>query len=251
MSEQVINDHLVCIVGESSGGKSASLRNLLNQEGVLYLNCEAGKRLPFVNKFMNVNITDPKIITAYFEQIEEKDEFHTIVIDSQTFMMDMYESVHVLGPGCPQGKNGPDTMKGWGNYAQFFKNLMQYSVAKSTKNVIFTAHVHSIMNEESAIIEKCIPVKGSLAKNGIEAFFSTIVAAKKMPITQLEGYESPLLNITEEEKAIGVKYVFQTRLTKTTVNERIRSNMGMWAVNETFIDNDAQLLLERLKEYYG
>ena len=35
------NDNLVLIGGESSGGKTASLRNLKNPEGVMYLNCES------------------------------------------------------------------------------------------------------------------------------------------------------------------------------------------------------------------
>ncbi len=36
------NTNLVLICGASAGGKSASLRNLKNPEGVLYLNTEAG-----------------------------------------------------------------------------------------------------------------------------------------------------------------------------------------------------------------
>jgi len=39
MSTQM-NDHLVLISGKSAGGKSASLMNLRNPEGVMYLNCE-------------------------------------------------------------------------------------------------------------------------------------------------------------------------------------------------------------------
>ena len=35
------NDNLVLICGESAGGKSASLRNSKNPEGVMYLNCES------------------------------------------------------------------------------------------------------------------------------------------------------------------------------------------------------------------
>ena len=38
----VENDNLVLIGGESAGGKTASLRNLNNPEGIIYLNCEAG-----------------------------------------------------------------------------------------------------------------------------------------------------------------------------------------------------------------
>ena len=41
MSDHV-NDNLVLIVGESGCGKSLSLKDLPNQEKVMYLNCEAG-----------------------------------------------------------------------------------------------------------------------------------------------------------------------------------------------------------------
>lgn len=40
---QQTNDNLILIGGESGAGKSASLMNLRNPEGVLYLNCEAGE----------------------------------------------------------------------------------------------------------------------------------------------------------------------------------------------------------------
>jgi hypothetical protein len=66
----------------------------------------------------------------------------------------------------------------------------------------------------------------------------------------LEGQDSKLLNITPQEEALGFKYVFQTGLTKETVHERIRGPMGMWGVNETFIDNDLQLVINRLHDYY-
>jgi predicted transcriptional regulator len=156
--------------------------------------------------------------------------------------MDMYESRHVL--------TAKDTMKAWSNFQQFYKKLMQYYVAKSSKNVIFTAHVQSILNEQEMIMEKKVPIKGALKANGIESYFSTIVSARAVNLDTLEGYQNPLLNITADEQAIGLKYVYQTRLTKETVNERIRAPMGMWQINETFIDNNAQYLLDRLQEYY-
>ena len=43
-----VNDNLVLVVGKSAAGKSASLMGLENPEGVMYLNCEAGKKLPFL-----------------------------------------------------------------------------------------------------------------------------------------------------------------------------------------------------------
>lgn len=128
---------------------------------------------------------------------------------------------------------------------------MQDYVAKSKCNVIILAHVRSIMNESAMVMEKKVPVKGALQANGIEAYFSTVVTARRIPIIELENYKNPLLNITEEEEILGFKHVYQTKLTKETVNERIRASMGMWNTNETFIDNDAQLLLNRLHEYYG
>jgi len=36
------NDNLVLVCGVSGSGKSASLRNLPNPEGVMYLNTESG-----------------------------------------------------------------------------------------------------------------------------------------------------------------------------------------------------------------
>ena len=52
MSE--LNTQLVLISGMSATGKSASLRNLRNQEKWFYANCEAGKSLPFKNKFKDL-----------------------------------------------------------------------------------------------------------------------------------------------------------------------------------------------------
>ena len=49
--QQAQNKRLFVIYGTSGSGKTASLRNLKDQEGVLFLNCESGKEIPFKNKF--------------------------------------------------------------------------------------------------------------------------------------------------------------------------------------------------------
>lgn len=236
-----VNDHLVLICGESSTGKSACLRNLQN---VLYLNCESGKKLPFKPKsFKEVTITDPYQVYEAFDWAEKQDEIHYIVIDGLNFLMDMFESVHVL--------TSSNTMKAWGEYSQYFKNLMQQYVSKSTKNVIFTAHTKSALNESAMVIETKVPIKGALANQGIEAYFSNIVSTKKVKLKDLEDYSNELLNITYKERTLGFKYVFQTQITSDTVNERMRSPMGLFEDNETYIDNDAKLLMDRLNEYYA
>ena len=127
---------------------------------------------------------------------------------------------------------------------------MSQTVASSSKNIIFLAHTMDVMNEKEMAMETFVKVKGSLMNIGIESFFSTVISTKKMPITELEGFHSAYLSITEEEKELGFKYVYQTRLTKETVRERIRSSMGMWDRKETYIDNNLQNVIDRLHEYY-
>lgn len=238
-----VNDHLVLLGGKSATGKSASLMQLRNPEGVMYLNCEAGKRLPFKSKFKEYVITDPLQIFEACEAAETMPEVHTIVVDSLTYLLDMYESVYVL--------NSPNTMQSWGQFAQYYKTLMQQHVAKSTKNVVFIAHTLDSVNEAEMVMETKVPVKGALKNNGIESYFSVVISSKKVPLKTLKDYKSDLLNITPEEEALGFKYVFQTRLTKDTVNERLRGPLGLFDTQETFTDNNMQMIFDRLQEYYN
>jgi hypothetical protein len=240
-----VNDNLIMIVGKSATGKSASLMGIENPDGVIYANCEAGKKLPFKSKFKEFVITDPYQLFEMFDWAErpEQAKYHTIVIDTQTYLMDMFESVHVIGSANSQQQ--------WGAYAQFFQNLMQQYVARCSKNVIFLAHTVDEHNATDMIMETKVPVKGALKGKGIESFFNQVVATKKMSIKDLAPYDNPLLIITDRERALGYKHVFQVNLTKDTVGERLRGPMGMWDDKETFIDNNVQFLLNRLHEYYG
>jgi hypothetical protein len=237
-----VNDHLVLLCGKSATGKSTSLMGLRNPEGVMYLNCEAGKKLPFRAKFKQYTITDPLQILEAFDAAETMPDVHTIVIDSLTYLMDMYESVYVVG--------STNTMAQWSAFAQYFKTLMQQNVAKSTKSVIFTAHTADTLNEGEMIMETKVPIKGAIKNNGVESYFTVVIASKKMTLKNLKDYKSDLLTITPEEEALGFKYVFQVKLTKETVNERLRGPMGLWETKETYMDNNMQLVLDRLQQYY-
>jgi hypothetical protein len=237
------NDQLVLVVGYSAAGKSASLRNIRNQENWMYLNSEAGKRLPFRNRFQQHRVTEPYEVHQAFDELTGRDDIHGVIIDSLTFLMDMYETQIVL--------NSTNTMKAWSDFAQFYKVLMQEKVTRFAKPVIVTAHVKDELDEKAMEIKTSVPIKGSLKNNGVEAYFSTVVAAKRMTIKELNGYSSNLLHISEEDKELGYKHVFQTRPTKATVGERIRSPMGLFSKDQTFMDNDCQILLDHLKEFYG
>lgn len=178
-----------------------------------------------------------------FEQAESLADFDTIVLDGLNYLMDMFESVHVL--------TAANTMKAWSDYSQYFKNLMQQYVASSTKNVVMTAHTRTVYNEAAAAMETKVPIKGALANQGIESYFSCVVSTKKMKLSSLEGYTNDLLHISQRDMNVGYKHVFQTNITKETIQERMRSPMGLFTDEETFIDNDISLVLNRLHEYYS
>ena len=238
------NDQLVLICGTSASGKSASLRNIRNQDRWLYMNTEAGKRLPFKNKFRSARVDDPyQVLEAFDYAIAHPDDVDGIIVDSLTFLMEMYESKYVL-----TSANG---MRAWSEFQQFFKELMQNKVIKFGKPVIFTAHTLKVLNESTGEFEVSVPIKGALKNNGVEAYFSTIVAAKKLPLKEVLEYKNDLLHVTEDDQAVNFKYVFQTRLTKTTTGERIRSPMGLFSREETLMDNDAQILLDHLNKFYS
>jgi hypothetical protein len=238
-----VNDQLVLICGISASGKSASLRKIENQPKWIYMGTEAGKRLPFKNKFTSARITNPyQVIEGFDYAMANPDDVDGIIIDSVTFLMDMFETQYVIGSA--------NTMKAWGDYQQFFKQLMM-KVAEFGKPVLILAHVLDVYDESSMSTKTSVPIKGALKNNGIEAWFSTVVYAKKVTIKELEKYGSDLLEITDEERELGYKHVFQTSITKSTVGERIRSPMGLFNKSQTYMDNDAQLLLNHLHKFYA
>lgn len=245
MSNDVTNSVLIC--GESGAGKSASLRNIRGQEGVIYINCEGGKPLPFKNKFQHIVIDDPKEIFGLIDKInaDPKKRYHTIVIDTISFMMNRYESVHVIGSA--------NTMTAWGDYGQFFPKLIYEYIAKSNAFVIMLGHLEAILDEASGKYKYNVPVKGALAKNGLEAYLTTVVVCKKLSIKDIEkdAEEGKLLKITERDRNLGYKHVFQTRTVKATVGDRIRSPFDLFKDEETYIDNDAQVLIDQIVGYYA
>ena len=194
---------------------------------------------------MELTIVDPYQIYEAFQEAENMPHVHTIIVDSLTYLMDMFESLYI------HASNNKQTA--WGDFQQYFKNLMQQYVAASSKNVIFTAHLVETFNEAKMEMETKVPIKGALKGNGVESYFSVILYSKKETLKRLKegGYESKLLNVSEDEEELGIKHVFQTRLTKESIGDRIRGPMDLWTKKETFIDNDAQFVIDRLREYYA
>ena len=238
-----VNDHLVLLCGLSAAGKSRSLKNLKDPSGVLYLNCESGKKLPFKSQFKEMTITDPLQIQEAFDWAETKPHIHTIIIDSLTYLLEMFESLNIY-----RSTNGQNA---WNDFQQYFKEVMQQKVASSTKKVLFTAHVKEVYNDKLMRMDTKVPVKGALQNNGIESYFSVVIGAKVVEVKDLANYKNSLLNITPKEADLGIKYVYQTKLTKETIGERLRGPDDLFSDQETYIDNDIQLVFDRLNEYYS
>ncbi len=242
-----INPKSVLICGESGSGKSFSLMNLRDPKGVVYINCEGGKPLPFKSQFKNITIDDPKEIFDLMDQINEdpKKRFHTIIIDTISFMMNRYESVHVIGAA-----NG---MAAWGNYGQFFPTLIYDYVAKSNAFVIMFGHLDAVLNEDTGRTDYNVPVKGALKKNGLEAYFTTVINCRKLNLKDIkrDAEEGPVLTITDRDRQLGYMHVFQTRTVKATVGDRIRSPWALFSDDETYINNDSQVVIDRLMKFYA
>lgn len=239
--------NLVLICGESTKGKTTCLEGLRNQEGIVYLNTETNKELTFPNQFKKMKVTHYSQIAAAILQIEAMTDVHTVVIDSLTFWMKMCE-MQIVGAAPANG-----TMAAWGAYGDTIQELFLTVIPNSTKTFIITAHVVTEISEKTAEEETFVKVKGATKITGIEAFFSNIVMCDVVTLAALEPYlteGNKLLTITEDEEIDGVKYVIQTRKTKTTRGNRVRSGRNQWSREETYIDGNIQAVLDRIVEFH-
>lgn len=236
------NKNIVLVMGPPNTGKTASLRNLRNMSSMVYLNTDM-KDLSFRGKFLlQAEVSDANNIGAFISQIEQSAQATGAVLDTLTFLMRMYERQYV--------KNATNTQKAWGYYADFYGQFI-HDIKAGTKDYAILAHEDIFLNEQTAQMESKVPVKGSVGKTGVEADFTTIVATRQVPLSKLAGYENDLLTITPEDEEDGFKHVFVTRVTKEYVGGKMRAPMDMWSRKELYINNDVQLVFDRLKQYFG
>jgi len=235
------NKNIVLVMGKPNMGKSASLMKMKNQDKMIYLNTDL-KELPFADNFIsNIEVADANDVLGYIEQIESAEKVEGAVLDTITFLMSMYERQYVA--------NATNGQKAWGDYGNFYREFI-HAIKSGTKDYAILAHEESFLNEQSHQMESKVPVKGSVGKTGVEADFTTILAAKQMPVSKLEEHANDLLHITDEEREDGLKYVFCTRVTKETAGEKMRSAIGLWDRKELYIDNDLEQVFQRLRDYY-
>lgn len=238
------NKNVIMIMGKPNTGKTTSLRNM-DQGSMIYLNADL-KDVPFRDRFLeNVEIADANDTLGFIEEIENAEGVSGAVLDTITFLMQMYERQYVAPfAGTKTGQSA------WGDYGNFYRNFI-HAIKSGSKSYVIMAHEDESLNEQSMMMESRVPIKGAVGKVGVEADFTTVLRTMQIPVKKLEGHENDLLTITDEEREDGVKYVFQTRVTKETAGGKMRSAMGLWSRNELFIDNDVALVMKRLNEFYG
>jgi len=242
-----MSDNIVFLGGRSDTGKTASLRNLKNPEGVLYLNFES-KKPPFASKFKEQKVTDPYTLHSVMQRMIDgekgTEKFHTVIVDSITACMALYSTRYI-------GKDCQNKMQAWGEYGSFYEKWAKQQVPELKQNLIVLAHIDEY--EEKATLNTYVQavVQGKLKNIGLEADFGLVANTAVVDVETLKNFQNPLLNITEEEEIDGFKYVIQTRKTLETKDTKIRAPMGMWDKSETYIDSDVQHVLDRINQYYG
>lgn len=238
------NKNIVLVMGKPNTGKTSSLRNL-PQKSMVYLNADL-KETPFRDQFMaSQELVDAVDVLEFIQQIEDEPSVTGGVLDTLTFLMQMYERQYVVPhAGTKTGQSA------WGDYGNFYREFI-HKIKSGTKDYAIFAHEDESLNEQAQQMECRVPVKGAVGKVGVEADFTTILRTMQVPVKKLEPFENDLLKITDAEKEDGVKYVFCTRVTKETAGAKMRAAMGLWARNELYIDNDMDLVFKRLRAFYG
>lgn len=244
MSEDFQNKRTILIMGPPTAGKTHSLMALENQDKYAYFNADR-KQTPFKHDFMEAVIREPMDILGGIQEIEQIPEVEGVIIDTVTKLMENFESMYVA--------HATDTRAAWGSYSTFYRDVAN-AVLSGTKSYVTFAHMLEEENvSKTGVVTKTTKstIKGAAGKIGIEADYSIILTAKRLTLEELEGVENPMFTITEDDKDMGCKYVFATRLDADTVGDKTRSPIGMWDRSEKYIDNNLTYVFQRLNEYYA
>lgn len=139
-----------------------------------------------------------------------------------------------------------------GDYGTFIQNFMQQVVGVSNKKWIIIAH-NAVELTPQGDYRYYVPVKGAAKNIGFESWFNIVIYAQRQKVDKLKEleFDPELLHFTGRDERLGYKHVFQVQPTKDVAEGRIRDLAGMWNDNQIYMDNDAQLLMNHLENYYG
>jgi hypothetical protein len=236
------NKRIVLIVGEQRTGKSRSLKTIKHPERVAYANCDC-KDLSFKDKFAyHEEFTDPSDLPNYIDAMEAEEDIDTIVIDTITYLMRSFKINYI--------DDAIDSRAGWGNMQKYYNKLM-LQIKASSMNVIILGHVFPYIDEESGEVQSKMDFQGSIARSPV-GDFTTVLETKSLNINKkLLKMENDTFNFSDRDTMDGIKYCFITRRTKAYPYTLARSAEDLWEDDQLLINNDLQIVLDKLEDYYG
>lgn len=250
------NKLTILVEGMSGAGKTSSFQDIPQevQKYVLFLNCE-GKELPYPHDFCEFKITEPYQVHAALNRLIEGQGFKhksgetvqpkMVIMDSFTFLMDMFEAQYI--------RTAADSRGAWGDYGNFIRETMLEKVAKL--HIPFVATTHILVNDDMENMEKVsrAAIKGGVGKgNGLESYFTTVVYAKQMRLKDIESFleDASMLTLSEEERFDEKKHVFVTRPARQHSGDRIKSPRGMFSPKDFYMDNSITKLINHINNFY-
>lgn len=204
----------VLVMGRSGSGKSASLRNMKEQTAVVNVN---NKPLPFKNNDnLNVMNCDEYLKIKQALRVAYEKGYRVAVIDDAGYLM---TSKFMAGHRQAKGNSQFDL---YNEIADNYYSLIKYIVDELPSDMIVFVTMHEEKNDMGESRPKTI---GKLLddKVCVEGMFTIVLHAMK-----LDG-----------------KYVFATNTDGLDVT---KSPIGMF--DETYIDNDIQFVVEKIRDYY-
>lgn len=204
----------VLLMGRSGSGKTASLRNVSEKTAVVSV---TKKPLPFKNNenLKVVNCDEYLKIKGVLQAAYDKG-IRVAVIDDAGYLM---TSKFMAGHRQAKGNSQFDL---YNEIADNFYNLVKFATDELPDDMLVFVIMHEEMNDMGYSKPKTI---GKLLddKVCVEGMFTIVLHALK-----LDG-----------------KYVFATNTDGLDVT---KSPIGMF--DETYIDNDLQLVINKVREYY-
>jgi len=206
-------------IGESGGGKTYSFRNM-DRETTLFINIE-NKPLPFKTAFKNTVIPNtPQDVLTALQNGSKSPIIQQIVVDSFSAYVDM------LLLQARATKTGYEI---WSYYNEQIGKFNDY-VKKVQKEVFVTAHYEILTDEVGGMKKKRAKVKGREWEGLIEKDYTLVVYAE---------------SVVEfgEKKA---KHFFT--LQADGVNSA-KTPPDIFGADVTVIDNDSNLVLQKIREF--
>ena len=234
----------ILVSGASATGKTTCFRNLRDQENIIYLNTEVGKELTFPHSFDYYQVTAVDDVATLIASAEQFPEVHTIIVDSLTMLFDLWIQQRL------RTVDMKNRQQMWGEFAPWVKNLFSGPIKNSTKNIILCSHTTHTVNDQKILEVSSIVPGQEMKKVTLESLFDIVISTKKVPLVDLKKFANPMLTISELEQFLGYKYVFQTRSTDEDVKEKMRGPHNIWDFKESFLDNDLQLVLDKLEAHF-